>query len=184
MLVPVAGTTVLGWVGAPALVTPANEPSLWVANVQPTAHYEDWSALGDTLHVGDCEIRPGDGLAGQSYLIESIIEGADEADPVSYSAPLMLRTTIKYGDTIGPLAFPGQSSPPENAANFQDIFAAVAGFQQINQTASVIWIDLTPELPDGFANFADIFGAVVGFQTGGTGYPFTADPCSCPGACP
>ena len=96
----------------------------------------------------------------------------------------LLVHAAKYGDTIGPLAFPGQSSPPENAANFQDIFAAVAGFQQINQTASVIWLDLTPELPDGFANFADIFGAVVGFQTGGTGYPFAADPCSCPGACP
>ena len=103
---------------------------------------------------------------------------------MSYSAPLVLRTATRYGDTIGPIASPGQSSGPDGAANFQDIFSIVAGFQQINQTASAIWLDLTPQLPDAVVNFADIFGAVGGFQSAGTEYPFTADPCSCPGACP
>jgi len=174
------GTTVLGWVGPPTLVTPAVEPALLISSIQATSHYENWGELQGTVHVGDCAIRPGDGLVAKEYMIEAILDGADENVPESYSMPLILRTSIKFGDVVGASV----DLPPDNSTNFRDVHALVIAFAGWQQTASVAWLDLAPQVPDTVVNFADVFVAVTGFQTDGAGYSFVADPCDCPGACP
>ncbi len=182
-------THVLGWIGEPSLVTiagPEPGPQLLARLVDESLrHYRDWSVddLGQpwavsTLHVGDCEVSP-----GQTYLIEAITEGADIADDANYSSPLVLPTVGNFGDVVGGSA----GLPPDATRNFKDISAVVRGFQSV-QSEPKVWLDLqggsaAPEIPDfSDINFADINAAVAGFQGGS--YPF-AVPCDCPGqACP
>ncbi len=177
----------LGWVGEPtelAIAGPETTPQL-LARIDDVPHHRDWSVdnggqpwVDSTVHVGDCETSP-----GRTYLVEAIVQGMDINDDANYSAALMLRTAIDFGDVVGATT----GTPPDGVRNFKDISAVVRGFQSI-QSEPKVWLDLqggtaTPEIPDfSDVNFADINHAVSGFQGGA--YPFAA-PCDCPGqSCP
>ena len=103
----------------------------------------------------------------------------------SYSPPLRLRTTARYGDPVGTGI---GSNYPSNSVSLLDAFAGVLGFQGVQQVA--MWrLEMTggqvsDNVPD-FANVTllDVFAIVNSFGTGGI-YPYE-QPCDCPGqSCP
>ncbi|MHC5110034.1 MAG: WD40/YVTN/BNR-like repeat-containing protein [Planctomycetota bacterium] len=173
---------VLGWMGEPAEIEiSGSEPSpQWLSRIVNAPFFNDWHGvgLGGTVHLGDCHMSP-----GHTYLVQSILDGADLGDENNYSAALALPTVAVWGDVMGS---GGPWSPPDGVANFVDIQGTVFGFQNL-QLAPKAWLELEgtgddlnqPEL--NVINFADILRAVQGFQ--GQGYPY-ADPCACAGMTP
>ncbi len=182
LLLDGGATAVLGWVGEP-IALDGGGPEAWpklLSRIESEPHYRDWAVdnLGtpwpqETVHVGDCEIVP-----GQTYHIQSISVLADPMDEVYYSTPLELKTVPNWGDVAG---YTGPD-PPQGDINFKDISMVVSGFLS-GQALSKVWLDLAggasaPEIPDFTdISFTDIAACVFGFQGGA--YPYAA-PLDCP----
>jgi len=174
----------LGWVGAPiARAMGSGQPGpLLQSRIVSTPYYADWTTLQaslgtatNTVHIGDCDVSP-----QHVYHIQGILLGADIGVENNYSLPLSLPTVNKWGD-VGGNTVAGVTQPPQDNVNFADVLLIVKGFQS-TQTASKVWLDLEPAVPDfGSVNFPDVLRAVQGVQS--LAYPYT-DPCSCAGLPP
>ncbi|MCH8336119.1 MAG: hypothetical protein IIC61_09550 [Proteobacteria bacterium] len=143
---------------------------------------------GPPIHLGDCEIAPGGAApatTGNTYFIQAINLGTDEAEESSYSSPLRLRTVTRHADVGGT---GGGTNFPNQTTGLADAFKIVLGFQG-NQTIPKWRLDQTGgQAADNVPNInvislVDVFEAVKSFQSGGA-YGFE-QPCDCPGQiCP
>ncbi|MGB0715856.1 MAG: hypothetical protein ACPGXK_08255 [Phycisphaerae bacterium] len=173
----VAGTAVLGFVGAPSDETGNNGPgpnAFSLSRIVDTPDFRDWSTISTAaLTIADCEVSFGNG-----YVIQTIAEGDDLGSEASYSAPLNLPTSQFNGDVTGG----GSPGDPPNGAqgSLVDVFAIVLGFQG-NQNEPLDWLDTEPNVgaaqPNLIVNLADAFAGVQAFQ--GNAYPGPA-PLDCP----
>lgn len=147
----------LGWLSQPGdhrvsrvVSTPFHHPSGWP----------------NSLHVGDCEIRP-----NETYEISSTLDG------VVFDPPVVLSTHTIWGDVVGnPDAF-GNWPPPQGIVNFNDVVAVLQGFQGDPNAPPLMWIDVAPETPNYWINFEDVFWVISAF--GGNEYSIN-EPAGCP----
>ena len=172
----VAGSAVLGFVQQSTNMSGGANPgpaSFDKATIDAAPFYTDWTTVtSGVVSIGDCEVSP-----GNSYLIQTIVDGADTGDEGNYSAPLNLSTCANHGDVTGG----GSPGAPPNGpqGNLVDVFAIVLGFQG-NGNEPLDWLDIEPNntnAPNLIVNLADAFAGVQAFQQ--NPYPGPA-PQSCP----
>ncbi|MBU0719657.1 MAG: hypothetical protein KJ749_15540, partial [Planctomycetes bacterium] len=123
------------------------------------------------VYVGDCAIVP-----VATYEVRATEDGE------RFSDPLVLETTAKPGETaywcdcVGEMSA-GEWLPPNGVTNFDDISAAIMGFQVLEAAPHFSRIDVDGEVPNNVINFSDIYAIVRAFE--GYPYPFS-NPATCP----
>lgn len=166
---------ILGWIGVPEIPgeVPGEVNPQYLAHVQDTPEYVDWSAATGTrpTHVGGCEVSP-----AHSYVIQAIRLGLDTEVEAYYSPPLTLHTVDCYGDVVGSGV---GGNFPNGSVSLLDVFALVHVFQGDSQIPR--W---RADLEGNFlVSLSDVFRGVGSFQSGCI-YPY-AQPCNCQGQnCP
>ncbi|MHC5109826.1 MAG: lamin tail domain-containing protein [Planctomycetota bacterium] len=168
----VAGASVLGFVGMadPTAVTGPGPSLFYLSRIDDTPHYMDWTTLTPGyVTIGDCEVSP-----GNSYVIQTIAEGADTGDEGNYSGGLNLPTPANNGDVTGG----GNPGDPPNGAtgSLVDVFSMIKAFQA-TQNEPKDWLDYEPQVPNMVHSLADAFQGILAFQL--NPYPFSA-PLDCP----
>ncbi len=180
-LTPYEGSTFTDkWVGEPELKCSTGLCD-WVSAAVNTPVIRDWSGE-DLVQVGDCEIVP-----RAFYEIS-----AADASLTSFSAPLVLPTTLRpgareYGDVVGGIQYPGLTPlPPDGYVSIKDVSGFKFAMQVIQpQRAPMSWIDvhgLGPgERPNYILNVSDLTRILLGFR--GDTYDMSGDhldPALCP----
>ncbi len=128
--------------------------------------FADWGSMG-TLFVADDDIVP-DGI----YEVQQIGLGCDRDLEESYSAPLSMATSGRWGDLVGENSI----SPPNDDTNFIDVSAVVDKFKQVIGAVGVEAADLQPSEPNGVIDFSDISVCLDAFR--GFPYPYSGpEPC-------
>src|SRR5262249_33983563 len=83
------------WVGKEVLA--GSTIATGVFELQSTPLYRDWTTVpGGVVQVSDCNIVP-----CASYKVDAIAEFANTTVEASYSPPLILSTTMTWGDVVG-----------------------------------------------------------------------------------
>ena len=166
------GGECLGWVGAPSITG-----GLMISRMSATPRYADADFSGewpDLVHLSACEVA-----SDQVYVIQAIAQGQDTGDEGNYSEGLLLTTPTTWGDTVS-TCFNDKCLPPDGAGGIDDILAAIAKFQGVDN-APMTWLDVASssgsDVPNQQINISDIFAALDGFQ--GKVYPGLG-PLGCP----
>jgi hypothetical protein len=171
-------TTVLGWVGEPTFNVARG---VWIALVVDEPKYSgidlesDWP---DVVHVTGCQIAP-----GQTYRIQSILEGQSVSDEANYSEALLLPTVPVWADVVSTcpndVCHPPEGDPLTQP-NIDDVLALVNAFMGIDN-APLTWLDIDPVVdeghPEGMVVIGDVLAVVNAFV--GQQYPGLG-PYGCP----
>jgi hypothetical protein len=143
-----------------------------VHRLQPTPHFDTWGGVNGAVQVSDCNIVP-----CATYTVEAI---SDVDYPIGpYSAPLVLTTTPKWGDIVGP-----GGTPAGGTVDAIDVAEMVNRFRNISTAPPRSWCDLFSNNPTQGSKLnidaLDITVAVDAFR--GRDYPFPGP--TAPAPCP
>jgi hypothetical protein len=130
--------------------------------------------------VADCNIVP-----CAEYTIQAITDLCPTTLEISYSPPLLLKTTTTWGDVVGTFvgAPTNRYQPANNVVNVGDITALVQRFGNLAVAPPRTWCDLDPNQPTQGVNLNITVGDMVRVVDafGGRNYPFSGpkapDPC-------
>lgn len=140
----------------------APSPSYWVAPLQATPEFRDWSSPG-LLHAYGPAVIP-----GGEYVVQHISIGCYSAGVPSYSIPVRIDSS-KWGDVVHNCA----SLPcpaPEGIVTISDVVASLDKFKNQPSGPQKSRTDIEPRIVDHLVNISDVTEALSAFAGGE--YPF------------